>query len=102
MYMATGRNGNARKNGLNFTQTSSAFAMTCEVEVNIRAGAEIVWSLLSDAKGFPRWNSTVTGIEGEIREGARLRLHVPGTSRTFTPTVTGVVANQRMSWIGGF
>ena len=37
-----------------FTQTSSVFAMRCEVEVTIRTGAEIVWSLLSDASGFSR------------------------------------------------
>ena len=65
--------------------------MTCGVEVNIRANPETVWSLLTDAKGFPRWNSTVTSIDGQILEGERLRLHVPGTNRTFTPKVSGVV-----------
>ena len=84
-----------------FTRTSSAFAMTCRVEVNIRANAEIVWSLLTDANGFPRWNSTVTGIEGHIQEGERLRLHVPGTSRTFTPKVSGIVPARRMIWSDG-
>jgi len=85
-----------------FTQTSSAFAMTCGVEINIRASAEILWSLLTDAKGFSRWNSTVTCIKGEIREGEHLRLHVPGTNRTFTPTVSGVVPARRMVWSNGF
>ena len=84
------------------TQTHSAFSMSCRVEVNIRAEAETIWSLLTDAKGFPRWNSTVTSIEGQIKEGERLRLHVPGTDRTFTPTVSGVAPNERMTWTGGF
>jgi hypothetical protein len=75
--------------------------MSCAVQINIRANAEIVWSLLTDATGFPRWNSTVRGIEGQIREGERLRLHVPGTSRTFTPKVSGVVAARRMTWSDG-
>ena len=88
-------------NDSRFTQTNSLFAMTCGVEVNIRANAEIVWSLLTDANGFPRWNSTVTAIEGQIREGERLRLHVPGTKRTFTPKVSGVVAARRMIWSDG-
>jgi hypothetical protein len=48
-----------------------------------------------------RWNSTVTGIDGQIREGARLRVHAPRTDRTFTPTVSGVVAPERMTWTGG-
>jgi len=76
--------------------------MTCGVEVNIRTNAEIVWSLLTDAKGFSRWNSTITSVEGEIREGARLRLHVPGTGRIFTPKVSGVVPGQCMIWSDGF
>jgi hypothetical protein len=84
------------------TQASRAFSLTCAVEVNIRADAATVWSLLTDAKGFSRWNSTVTGVEGQIREGERLRLHVPGTDRTFTPRVSGVVPQERMTWTGGF
>ena len=85
-----------------FTQATSTFAMTCTVEVHIQANANVVWSLLTDAKGFARWNSTVTRIEGDIREGERLRLHVPGTQRTFTPRVSGVVPAQRMVWSDGF
>jgi hypothetical protein len=88
-------------NEARFTQRRSVFAMTCGVEVNIRANAEIVWSLLTDAKGFSRWNSTVIGIDGEIREGERLRLHVPGTGRTFTPRVSGVVRARAMTWSDG-
>jgi hypothetical protein len=57
---------------------------------------------LTDAEGFPRWNSTVSGVEGQIREGERLRLRVPGTDRVFTPKVSGVVPNERMTWTGGF
>jgi len=75
--------------------------MTCSVEVNIRADAESIWSLLTDATSFPRWNSTVTSVKGQIREGERLRLHVPGTNRTFTPMVSGVVAARRMIWSDG-
>jgi hypothetical protein len=84
------------------TQTHSAFSMTCGVEVNIRATPEVIWSLLTDAKGYPRWNSTITGIDGQIRDGERLRLHVPGTDRSFTPRVSDVIPNERMTWTGGF
>ena len=84
------------------TKAHRVFAMSCRVEVNIRAQAERIWSILTDASGFPRWNSTVTAVEGNIREGERLRLHVPGTDRIFAPTVSGVVPNERMTWTGGF
>jgi len=84
------------------TQTHAVFSMTCGVEVNIRARAASIWRLLTDAKDFPRWNSTVTSIEGQIREGGQLRLRVPGTDRTFTPKVSAVVPAERMTWTGGF
>jgi hypothetical protein len=71
------------------------------VALGIGAPAATVWSLLTDATGFHRWNSTVTRVEGQIREGERLRIHVPGTDRTFTPKVSGVVPSQRMTWTGG-
>jgi hypothetical protein len=76
--------------------------MSCGVEVNIRAAAESIWNLLTDAKGFPRWNSTVTGIEGQIRDGEKLVVRVPGVDRAFTPKVSGVVRCESMIWTGGF
>jgi hypothetical protein len=85
-----------------FTQSHGVFSMTCCVTVNIRATAECIWRLLTDANDFPRWNSTVTRIEGQIREGQQLTLRVPGSERAFTPRVSGVVPNERMTWTGGF
>ena len=90
------------KGTTSITQTRRVFSMVCRVEVNIRAERERVWRLLTDAKDFPRWNSTVTSIEGLIREGEHLRLRVPGSDRVFTPVVSGVVPNERMTWTGGF
>ena len=88
-------------NSAQFTRIDSALAMVCRVEVDIAAGAEIVWSLLVDAEGFSRWNSTVTRIDGQIIEGARIKIHVPGTARTFTPKVSGLVPHHRMEWSDG-
>jgi len=75
--------------------------MVCRVETRIQARAEVIWSLLTNAKGFPNWNSTVSRIEGQIREGERLRIHVPGTNRTFKPEVSDVIENKRMTWSDG-
>lgn len=84
-----------------FIQVKKAFSMVCRVEICIQAKPEVIWSLLTDAKGFPRWNSTVSGIDGQIREGERIRVHVPGTSRTFKPRVLNVAANKCMTWSDG-
>ncbi|HEY3742156.1 MAG TPA: SRPBCC domain-containing protein [Bryobacteraceae bacterium] len=87
---------------LTVTQTHTAFGLVYSVEINIRATTRTIWNILTDAAGFPRWNSTVASIEGHIGEGERLRLRVPGSDRTFTPRVSGVAPEQRMTWTGGF
>jgi len=84
-----------------FIQIKNSFSMLCKVEINIQAKAGVIWSLLTDAEGFPRWNSTVSHIDGQIREGERINIHVPGTKRTFKPTVSDVVENEYMMWSDG-
>ncbi len=79
-----------------------AWSLTCGVEVKVRASAESVWRLLTNARAYPNWNSTIRSVEGEIRDGQRITLSVPGTERRFTPVVSGVVPNKRMTWTGGF
>jgi hypothetical protein len=86
---------------IEFAQVKKVFSMTCRVEANIRTKPEVVWALLTDARGFSRWNSTVTAIDGDIREGERIRIHVPGTERTFKPKISGVEPNRRMTWSDG-
>ncbi|MGZ4199253.1 MAG: hypothetical protein ACXVP1_03620 [Thermoleophilia bacterium] len=51
------------------TQTRGTFSMSCRVEDNIGASPASIWRLLTDAQDFPHWNSTVTCIDGQIREG---------------------------------
>jgi uncharacterized protein YndB with AHSA1/START domain len=87
---------------IEFAQVKNTFWMTCRVETKIHAKAENIWKLLTDAKRFSRWNSTVSAIDGNIQEGERIRIHVPGTNRTFKPKVSGVVVNKSMMWSNGF
>lgn len=83
------------------TRAHGLFFLSCRVEIGVQAPAERLWAVLTDAENFPRWNSTVTRIEGEIRDGGRLRVHVPGTDRVFTPRISDFVPNERMTWTGG-
>jgi len=83
------------------TKTSTTFRMECAVAIPIRAPANRIWGLLTNAKDFPRWNSTVTSIEGEIRLGHKLKLRVPISPRTFTPKVTELESSRRMVWSDG-
>ena len=83
------------------TQSASTFRIECAVRCNIAAPPAAVWALLTDAAGFPRWNSTVTSITGEIALGQKLALRVPISERTFTPKVTELVPEERMVWSDG-
>ncbi len=87
---------------IEFAQAKNTFSMNCRVETKIHAKAEDIWKLLTDAEGFSKWNSTVSAIDGDIKEGERIRIHVPGTDRTFTPKVSGVIENKSMTWSNGF
>ena len=82
-----------------FRQKHTAFSMTCRVTLSIHADPERVWRLLNRCERLSAPDSTVTSIEGQIREGERLRLRVPGTDRIFTPKVSDVVPIQRMNWL---
>src|SRR5687768_11161196 len=46
-------------------KTTSTFRMGYSIRGEIQAPPEKIWALLTDAKRFPEWNSTVTSIGGE-------------------------------------
>jgi hypothetical protein len=84
------------------TKTSSVFRMECAISASIQASADKIWGLLTNAAAFPRWNSTVTSIEGEIAEGQTLKLKVPAApARVFKPKVSHVQAGRSMIWSDG-
>jgi len=84
------------------TTTSATFRMDCSIAVTIQAAPERVWALLTDAAAFPRWNSTVTRVEGEIAEGQRLKLTVPSApGRVFKPKVSTLEPLRKMIWSDG-
>ena len=84
------------------TKTGSAFRMDCAIRTTIHASPDKVWGFLTDAAAFPRWNSTVTSIEGDIAEGRTLKLRVPSApDRVFKPKVTKVEPGRSMTWSDG-
>ena len=84
------------------TKTSSAFRMVCTIHATIAANPDRIWALLTDGAGFPRWNSTVTSIEGQIAEGQTLKLKVPtAPGRVFKPRVSIVEPGRSMIWSDG-
>ena len=84
-------------------KTESMFSLRYAVQVDVIAPAPALWARLTNAKGFPSWNSTVTEIGGEIALGNKLAIRVPiAPDRVFSPKVVEFVPDQRMVWRDGF
>lgn len=84
------------------TLAKSAFRMEYAISGAIHATPERIWALLTNAADFPRWNSTVTRIEGRIAAGEKIALKARiAADRVFNLKVTDVVPNRSMIWRDG-
>lgn len=70
--------------------------------INIRAPKETIWSILTDAPGYPSWDPGVIRIEGKIAPGEKITAYTKlSPNRAFPVKVTEFVPGQRMTWTGG-
>lgn len=75
------------------------FSRTTTVSTQISANRATVWELLTDSDNFTSWNSTVTSLEGQIKEGEKIRLKSTlDPSRTFKLKVKEMTPDTRMVW----
>ncbi len=72
------------------------------VGINIQTDAAIIWTLLTNASDFPRWNSTIVSLEGEIKKGGKIKLKSTlDEKRTFKLKVKEFEPEKRMVWGDG-
>ncbi len=84
------------------TTVKSTFNRETTVSIEIKADPAIVWTLLTTASDYPRWNSTVTSIEGNIAHGEKIKLKsILDAKRTFKLTVKEFVPGKRLVWGDG-
>ncbi|HZG44420.1 MAG TPA: SRPBCC domain-containing protein [Longimicrobium sp.] len=64
----------------------------------IHAQPEQVWRVLADLPCYSTWNRTIRSAEGRVAPGQRLRLrlHLGGGSRPFSPTVVAVRPGEEL------
>ena len=85
------------------TKLRTTFRMRCTVSTSIAAAPEKVWSLLTDAPNYMKWNSTLTSLEGSISLGGVVRMTVPESpGRIFKVKVSEFEPNRAMVWRDGF
>ena len=75
------------------------FSRQTSVQTAIHADRSVVWALLTDASNYPKWNSTVVSINGQIALGETIRLISKlAPTRTFKLKVKQFEPNARMTW----
>jgi uncharacterized protein YndB with AHSA1/START domain len=78
------------------------FSRETSVSIRIRSTPAIVWGLLTGAADFPRWNSTVVSIQGEIREGGKIVIiSTLDEKRSFKLKIKEFVPDKRLVWGDG-
>lgn len=73
-------------------------------ETVVAAKPATVWRVLSDARGFERWNPVHVRVEGNFRQGDVVRIHVKdgdGKVSAFDSTVRRVVVERELAQGGG-
>lgn len=89
-------------NSVKATRTKTAFQMEVAVSATIQATPERIWTLLTNAKDFPRWNSTVQSIDGVIALGETITLKATiAPERAFKLRVTAFEPNSTLIWQDG-
>jgi hypothetical protein len=84
------------------SKTKSAFRMEYAAGVNIQASVERLWSLMTNSSDFPRWNTTVKSIEGQIAAGQTIKLVATvAPNRVFNLNIVEFAPQQKMVWSDG-
>lgn len=88
-------------NGKAYT-IKKTFSRETSITIEIKAELSIVWDLLTNASDYPRWNSTIISIEGNIAAGEKIKLKSTlDPKRTFTLTVKELEPQKKLVWGDG-
>jgi hypothetical protein len=72
-------------------------------EIEINAGPERVWKILSDFERYEQWNPFINSIIGQVKEGSKIEIHIEtpaGKKRKYEPVVTRVDPGRELRWVG--
>lgn len=75
------------------------FSRETAVSIDIQADKSVIWALLTNADDFPRWNSTVISINGNIAPGEKIKLKAKlDPKREFKLSVKEFDKDNRLVW----
>lgn len=91
-----------------FAQTGKAstvrtkFHRETAVSIEVNAEPAILWALLTKASDYPRWNSTIISLEGNIALGEKIKLKSKlDAGRTFKLKVIEFDPEKKLVWGDG-
>ena len=89
-------------NGGKASTIKTTFHRETSVSIDIKADPATVWALLTRAPDYPRWNTTVTSIEGKIALGEKIKLKSTlDAKRVFKLKIKEFVPENRLVWGDG-
>ncbi|MFN3939531.1 MAG: SRPBCC family protein [Chitinophagales bacterium] len=84
------------------TTVKTTFHRETSVTIEIQADQAVVWALLTKAADYPRWNATITSIEGNIALGEKINVKSTlDAKRTFKLKVKEFVPESKLVWGDG-
>ncbi len=75
------------------------FSRETSISTDISADVSIVWALLTHAADYPRWNSTIISIKGDITAGGKIKLKSTlDAKREFALQIKEFLPDNRLVW----
>ncbi len=82
--------------------TKKTFSRQTTVSIDIEADPSIVWALLTNASDYPRWNSTIISLDGDIQLGEKIYLKSTlDEKRIFKLKIKEYQPEKRLVWGDG-
>ena len=72
-----------------------------KASTTINAPAEKIWSILTDAAGYPAWDLTMVRIEGKLALGETVKFFTKLSAQAFPVKVTAFEPNKKLVLTGG-
>lgn len=72
--------------------------MEIDTSVVINATPTKVWEVLIDFENYPSWNPFVKSLTGNVKEGERIIVKLPGM--TFKPLILVFREEEQLTWLG--
>jgi hypothetical protein len=75
--------------------------LTYSHTTQIAAAPDAVWSVLTNAGGYPAWDPNMIRLDGTIEAGGKVTAHTRLSPRAFPVRITTFEPARKMVWSGG-